>query len=249
MKILNQEVFALTVTFDAFLKNPPALSPEDLEISIAMDMPSLKHLMDMDGSAIEAFDSDTAMGAPLKNPSIQQTENPETMEKTSDSAYIYELPALPAFDHSIDIDFEAYTIATSIIEPPAASSRSFRGLALRHNSFGWSRCSTNPIGRRTSSISACTPVSDVTSITTSDVTSIEIVDVDFYGGEQSLCFSVDDIVDAVAVVVENTDEPILTAGQFNTSKNSVRMSLLGPVVNLAPKPKHKGLPKVKIKTI
>ncbi|KAG7004348.1 hypothetical protein G7Y79_00026g059320 [Physcia stellaris] len=268
MEVLNQEVFALAAIYDAFSKNSPALSPEDLEISVAMDMPSPKHLMDMNGPAIEAFDSGTAMGATSKNPSIQQTEDSETTEKTAVSAFIdstsdsvctYELPALPAFDHSIDIDFEAYTIATSVVQPSVASSRTFRDLALRHNSFGWSRCCTNPIGSRTS-VSTCTSAPAVTATTsgvafiTSDVTldSIETaktVDTDFYGGEQSLCSSVDDIVDAVctAVVVEDTDAPTLTAGLVNTTKNSARMSLLGPVVDLAPKPKHKGLPKVKIK--
>ncbi|KAG7007048.1 hypothetical protein G7Y79_00011g029460 [Physcia stellaris] len=229
MEALNQEVFALAAMYDAFLKNPPALSPEDLEISVAMDMPSLKHLMDMNGPAIEAFDFGTAMGAPLKNPSSQQTEDPEALEK--DSAHIpYELPALPAFDLSIDIDFQTYT---TDIETP---------------SFGWSRCCTNPIGSRTSSIATCTSAPDVATT----------VDTEFYEGEQSFCFldssvssAVDDTVDAVTAIVVDTDALTLTAGLtaglVNTTKNSAWMSHLGPIEYLAPKPKHKRLPKVKIK--
>ena len=271
MKTLNQEVFALIAMYDAFSKNPPALSPEDLEISVVMDMPSLKHLMDMDGPAIEAFDSGTAMDAPSKNSSIQHTEDPETLEK--DSTYTYELPALPAFDPSIDIDFEAYTMDTeAVIQRPVASSRPFRGLALRHNSFGWSSCCTNPIGSRTSSVPTCTSASAVTSIDTVDTEFCEgeqsscssvdpsvsdctecttVVDTDFYGGEQSSCSRTYVTPTAVApdavVVFTDTDAPTLTAGLVNTTMNSAWISLLGPVVDLAPKPKHKGLPKVKIK--
>ena len=253
MKILNQEIFALTVTYDAFSKNSFALFFENLKISIAMDMSSLKHFMNMNDFAIEIFDFGIAMNAFSKNSSIQHIENSETLEK--DSIYTYELFALFAFDFSIDIDFEIYTMdIEAVIQRPVASLRSFHGLALRHNSFGWSRCSTNSIGSRTS-ISICTSTSAVTS-TTSDVTldSIEIVkivnivDTDFYGGEQSFCFSVDhDIVDAIVVVVADIDALILTAGLVNATKNSVWMSLLGPVVDVAPKPKHKELPKMKIK--
>ena len=134
MKILNQEIFALVVVFDAFSKNSFALFFENLKISIAMNMPSLKHLMNMNDSDIEIFDSDIAMNAFLKNSSIQQTENSETMKKNS-ALIFYELSALSAFDLSIDIDFEIYTIVTSVIQFPAASFRSFRDLALRHNSF------------------------------------------------------------------------------------------------------------------
>ncbi|KAG7008542.1 hypothetical protein G7Y79_00005g016830 [Physcia stellaris] len=172
MEVLNQEVFALAAMYDAFSKNPPALSPEDLEISVAMDMPSPKHLMDMDGPAIEAFDSGTAMGATSKNPSIQQTEDSETTEEASDSAHsVYELPALPAFDLSLEIDFEAYT---TDVETP---------------SFVWSRSSTIPIGSSISSVSTCTSASGVAFIT-ADVTldsietakTVDTVDTDFYGG-------------------------------------------------------------------
>ncbi|KAG7001305.1 hypothetical protein G7Y79_00032g066580 [Physcia stellaris] len=248
MEALNQEVFALAATFDAFSKNPPASSPEDLEVSVAMDMPSLKHLMDMNGPAIEAFDSGTAMGASLKNPSSQHIEDSETLEK--DSAHtLYELPALPAFDLSLDIDFQTY--ATDIETP----------------SFGWSRCCTNPIGSSIPSVSTCTSAPAVTATTsdaTSETTAIDfcegeqlscstmnpsILDTDFYGGEQSLCSPVDDIVDAVytADSVMDTHAPTLTAGLVNTTMNPAWISLLGPIEDVAPKPKHKGLPKVKIK--
>ena len=135
MKILNQEIFALVVVFDAFSKNPSALFLENLKISVAMNMPFLKHLMDMNDLDIEIFDSGIAMNAFLKNSSIQQIENSETMKK--DSTFIfYELFALSAFDFSIDIDFEIYTIATSVIQSSVASFKSSRDLALRHNSFG-----------------------------------------------------------------------------------------------------------------
>ena len=286
MEVLNQEVFALAALYDAFLKNPPA---EDMEISVAMDMPSLKHLMDMDGPAIEAFDSGTTLGAHSKNPSMQHTDDPETTEKTSvsaftdsasDSASIYELPALPAFDLSIDIDFSSYTVDTSVIQSSVTPPRRklqlspFRGLALRNTSFGWSRCCTNPIGRRTSFVSTCTTsVSDVSPIT-SDVTSTGIVDTNFCEGEQSSC-SVDSPVSASVDVISTSEDTDFYGGeQSSCSTNAVCtfvvvvnthaaltltvgmvmkkpawMSFLGPIEYLAPKSKHKGLPKVKIKII
>ena len=292
MKTLNQEVFGCAVTLDEVSKNPPASFIENMEISVATDMPSLKHLMDMDGPAIEAFDSGTTMGAPSKNPSAQHIEDPETLEK--DSAYIYELPALPTFDHGIAIDFETYTVGTSVIQPPVIPSRRklqlspFRGLALRNTSFGWSRCCTNPIGSRTSSVSTCISVSAVTPIT-SDFTSttptatsslecatisdtdfcegeqslsscsvdslvsasVDVIstseDTDFYGGEQSSCSNVDAVCTFVVVVVD-TGALTLTAGLVNISMLLLAwMSFLGSSEYLAPKPKHKGLPKVKIK--
>ena len=148
--VAGKEVFDSAVTFDEVSKNPLALSTEDMEISVATDMSSLKHLMDMDGSATEAFDSGTTMGASLKNSSAQHIEDSETTEKTSVSAFTdftsdsvssYELSALLAFDLSIAIDFEIYTVDTSVIQSPVISSRrklqlsSFRDLALRNTSF------------------------------------------------------------------------------------------------------------------
>ncbi|KAG7006066.1 hypothetical protein G7Y79_00016g040510 [Physcia stellaris] len=103
----NQEVFALDALYDTFSKNPPAPYSEDTEISIAVDMLSLEHLINEDNSATGAFDSVTGIATFSKNPLIQHTEDSETLEK--DSVYTYELPALPVFDLSIDIDFEAYT--------------------------------------------------------------------------------------------------------------------------------------------
>ena len=102
----EKKVFTLADTYKAFLKNPPTLYLRDIETSAAVDMPSLEHLTNEDSSATGAFGSVTNIAAYSKNPSIQHTENLETLEK--DSVYI-ELPALPAFDLSIDIDFEAYT--------------------------------------------------------------------------------------------------------------------------------------------
>ena len=299
VETLNQEVFALAAMFDAISKNPPAPYSEDIEISAAVDMSSLEHPTSEYGFATEAFDSVIEIGTFSKSPSIQHIEGPETMEKISDSACTYELPALPAFDLSIDIDFEAYTIDTeAVIQPPVTSPRRkmqlspFRGLALRNKSFGWSR-SVSSVSRRTSSISTCTTItSDVTfdSIETAktedtvdtefcegeqsscslvDVISTTIVDpvvsasvgcvvsedTNFYGGEQ-FCSPVDDIVIAIASVVVDTDALTLTVDMVK-KKESVWMSLLGLILllawpcieYLAKKPKHKGLPKVKIKKL
>ena len=195
METPKEEVFECISISDQALKNPPASYSEDIEISAAMDMPSHEHLTNEDGSTTETFDSDTALGAPSKNPSIQHIENPETMEK--DSVYIYELPALPAFDLSIDIDFEAYTIdsalTNSVNQAPVTLPRRkmqlspFRGLALRNTSFGWSRSSTSSISRRTSSISTCTTVSDVTLDSIETANTVNTADIDFCEGEQSSC--------------------------------------------------------------
>ena len=73
-----------------------------------------------------------------------------------------------------------------------------------------------------------------------------VSDTDFYGREQSSC-SRNHVAATAVDSVMDTDALTLTAGLVNTTKNPARMSLLGPVVDLAPKPKHKGLPKVKIK--
>ena len=108
METLNQEVFALAALYDTFSKNSSASYSEDIEISVAVDMLSLKHLINENRSATGAFDSTTAIGASSKNSSIQHIEELETLEKNS--IYIYELSAFSAFDLSIDIDFEIYTI-------------------------------------------------------------------------------------------------------------------------------------------
>ena len=211
----GKEVFDSAVTLDEVSKNPPALFTEDMEISVATDMPSLKHIMDMNDPAIEAFDSGTAMNAPLKNPSSQHTADSETLEK--DSICTYELSALSAFD-SIDIDFSAYTIDIDAVnQAPVMLSRRklqlspFRDLALRNISFGWSRCCINSIDSRISSISICTSVSNVASIisnvtSVSTVTAIEcntIVNIEFCEREQLFCFSVKL---SVSSVVECTTE-------------------------------------------
>ena len=122
METLDQEVFALVALYDTFLKNSPALYSEDAEISTAVDRLSLEHLTNEDNSATGAFDSATEIVASSKNSSIQQTEHSEALEK--DSAHI-ELPALFAFDLSIDIDFEVYTIDSvtySSTQSPASPS-------------------------------------------------------------------------------------------------------------------------------
>ena len=196
VETLGQEVFALAALFDIVSKNPPTPYSEDTEISAAVEMPSHEHLTHEDGSAIETFDSDTALGAPSENPLTQHIEDLETLEK--DSVYIYELPAIPAFDLSIDIDFAAYTtdsvVTNSVIQAPVTSPRRkmqlspFRGLALRNKSFGWSRSSNSSIGRRTSSISTCTTISsDVTLNSIETAKTEDIVDTDCYEGEQLSC--------------------------------------------------------------
>ena len=206
----EKEVFALATTYSASSKSPPAVRVKDIELPIPVDMPSPEHLTTENAPVTEAFDPDTAIGALSKSPSIQHTEDPETTEKTSVSAFIdsasdtactYELPELPTFDLSIDIDFSAYIIDTEIVNsPPASPSRRkmqlspFRGLALRHNSFGWSHSSCiSSIDRRTSSISTCTSrrTSLISTCTTSipDTSFIETPDTEFYEEEQSSCSS------------------------------------------------------------
>ena len=120
VETLNQEVFALAASYDSFSKNLPAPYSEDTEISTAVDMLSLEDLSNRDGSAIEAFDPATVTGTYLKHASMQHTEHSETLEK--DSAYI-ELPALPAFDLSIDIDFETYSVQSVTSEVTYSSTQ------------------------------------------------------------------------------------------------------------------------------
>ena len=245
VEILNQEVFALAALHDTFSKSPPASYSEDIEISAAVDMPSHEHLTEQDGSAIEAFDSDTELGAPSKNSLIQHTEDSETMEKTSvsaltdsasylsDSAYTYELPALPAFDLNIDLDFDFCTIDTETVKPhakeqttcelPALSTFDlsidvdFNSFAIdtKTESFGWSRSCTSSISRRTSSVSTCT-----TSIDT-DVTSIETMDKNFYEGEQVLCSWIEPAVSAsIEYITETTDKNFYEEEQSSCSVDS-----------------------------
>ena len=79
------------------------------------------------------------------------------------------------------------------------------------------------------------------------VTSIECVvseDTDFYGGEQSFC-SINAVCTFVVVVVNIHAALTLIVGMI--MKNLVWMSYLGSMEYLTPKPKHKGLSKVKIK--
>ena len=141
MKTLNQKIFDCAVTFDEVSKNSFASFIENMKISIAMNMSSLKHLMNMNDFDIETFDFDFAMNAFLKNSSSQHIENSKTMKKISDSICIYLLFALLVFDFSIAIDFEIYTVDTSVIQFSVILSRrklqlsSFRDLALRNISF------------------------------------------------------------------------------------------------------------------
>ena len=275
MKILNQEIFALIVIFDAFSKNSFALFFENLKISIAMNMSFLKHFMNMNDFVIESFDFDIAMNAISKNSSIQQIENSETTKKISvsifidfisDSICIYELFAFFVFDHNIDIDFQIYTIDIETF------------------SFDWSRCCINFIDSNIFSISICIFVSIVIVIISnvifisdviSEITTIDFyekkqflsfcfvnisvstyVDViftdentNFYERKQSFCFRVYIISIAVyiVVVVENIDAFILIVDLINITKNFVWMSFLSSVVNLISKSKHKKLSKMKIK--
>ena len=158
VKILNQKIFALIALYDAFLKNSLV---ENMKISIAINMSSLKHLMNMNDFAIETFDFDITLDAHSKNSSTQHIENSKTSKKNS--IFIYELSALFAFDLSIDIDIQIYTVDSiiskltySIIETFVMFFRrklqlsSFRDFALRNISFDWSRCCTNSINSRIS---------------------------------------------------------------------------------------------------
>ena len=144
MKTRKKKIFEPTRISDQKSKNPPASScSENIEISTAVNISSLEHLTYENDPATEAFDFDIELDAHSKNPSIQHTENPKTLEKISDSTNSYELPALPVFDPSIDIDFNAYTTDTeAVIQPPATLPRRnkmqlspFRDLALRNTSF------------------------------------------------------------------------------------------------------------------
>ena len=211
VETLNQEVFALAALYEAYSKNPPASHVKDIEFSAAVDMPSLKHLTEQDGSTTGAFDSVTEIRAPSKNPLIQYTKNSETLEK--DSAHIYELSALPIFDLNIDIDFDFCTIDTETVEPhtkiqiPCETTCELPVLPTfdlgididfgtyttdtETKSFGWSRSCTNSISRRTSSISTCTTVSDVTFDSIETAKTVDTADTEFYEGEQSSCSSVE----------------------------------------------------------
>ena len=145
MKILNQKIFVLIALYDAFSKNSLV---ENMKISIAMNMSSLKYFMNMNDFAIETFDFDITLNAHSKNSSMQHIDDSKTLKKTFDSIYIYELSALLVFDFKIAIDFEIYTVNSitsnvtySIIEISVTSFRrklqlsSFRDLTLRNNSF------------------------------------------------------------------------------------------------------------------
>ena len=235
MKILNQKIFALTVTYDAFSKNSFALFFENLKISIAMNMSSLKHLMNMNDFTIETFDFDIAMNASLKNSSSQHIENSKTLKKNS--ICIYEFSAFSVFDLSIDIDFEIYTIDIETF------------------SFGWSRCCTNSIDFR-NSISICISASTVTSIDAVNIEfcekeqfcfinfsvsiSVDVIstneNIDFYEKKQSFCFR-DYIISIAVDFVVNIDVNILIADLINTTKNFVWMSLLNSIDYLTSKPK------------
>ena len=104
MKILNEKIFVLIVLYVTFSKNSLALYFKNIEISVAMNMLSLEHLINENNSAIEAFDSVAEIDTSSKNSLIQHIENSKTLKKNS----ICELFAFFAFDN-IDIDFSVYT--------------------------------------------------------------------------------------------------------------------------------------------
>ena len=246
VKTLNQKIFALIAIFDAFLKNSFV---ENMKISIAMNISSLKCLMNMNDFAIETFDSDITLNAHSKNSSTQHIENSKTMKNISDSICIYELSALLVFDFNIVIDFEIYTVDTLIIfSRRKLQLSSFCDLALRNISFDWSRCCTNFIDSHISSISICTSITfDVISVST--VISIECVTIiasntnfcekeqlfcftmnssesntNFYERKQSFCFLVDTICTFVAVA--NIDALTLTVDMIKKKKSALLSSFL-----------------------
>ena len=225
MKILNQKIFDCVVTLDEVSKNSLVSFVENMKISIAMNMSSSKHLMNINDFAIETFDFDITLNAHSKNSSTQHIENSKTLKKNS--VYIYELSALLIFDLSIDIDFEVYTadsiiskITYSIIEISVMFSRrkmqlsSFRDLALRHNLFDWNRFCINFIDRRIISIFICIFVSIVTFII-SNVTFdfieiakiVDTVNIKFCEKEQLFCFTIDfsvfDCIERITVSTTN----------------------------------------------
>ena len=286
VKTLNQKIFVLIVIYDAVSKNSFASYFENIENSIIVNIRSHEHFISENDFATQIFDSDIEIDAFSKNSLIQHIENSKTLKKNS--IYIYELFAFSVFDFNIDIDFDIYTIDTSIIQSSITSSRrkmqlsSFRDFALRNISFDWNRSNIDSIGRRTFSIFICITVSDVFSII-SNVIFIEIADIEFCEKKQSFCFidcSVSlfidcvvsehsdfyekkqfcffvDVDDTVDIVVTRTDALILIVGMIKKKKDSAWMSFLGLILlmiwiwieYLAPKSKHKGLSKVKIKTL
>ena len=145
MKISKKKIFESTRISAQKSKNSFVSYFKHIEISIAVNISSLEYLINENDFAIETFDFVTELDAYAKNPLIQHTENSETMKKTSNSIYIYELSALSVFDLNIDINFEIYTIDSvviySTIQASVTSSRrkiqlsSFRDLALRNISF------------------------------------------------------------------------------------------------------------------
>ena len=256
IKILNQKVFVLIVTYDAFSKNSFALFFENLKISIAMNMSFFKHFMNMNDSVIETFDFDIVMNAFSKNSSIQHIENSKTLKKNS--IYIfYELFAFSVFDFNIDIDFQIYTIDIETF------------------SFDWNRCCIDFIEFNIFSTSICIFVSIVNVIISNVIfeimnahcyekkqmfcstmyfsvsTIIEcttVMNTNFYE-EKQFCFLVDTNAICIVVVVVNIDASILIVDLINMMKNFVRMSFFDSVVNLISKSKYKKLSKMKIKII
>ena len=243
MKTLNQKIFVLIVIFDAFLKNSFALFFENLKISIAMNISSLKHFMNMNDFAIKTFDSDIAMNTSLKNSSLQHIENSKTLKKNSIHIF-YELFSLSAFDLCIDIDFQIYTIDIETF------------------SFDWNRSCNNFIDSRIFSIAICVFVSNVVTICenidfyekkqlfcstryffVSTITEcITVSNTNFHEKKQFFCFNVD-----VVVVVENIDAFILIVDLINITMNFVWISFLNFIENVISKSKHKKLSKMKIK--
>ena len=190
----KKKIFDLAVIFHAISKNSFASYSENIEISIVVNMLSHEHLIHEDDFATETFDSDSELDVSAKNPLIQHIENLKTLKKNS--IYIYELSALSAFDFSIDIDVEIYTIdIEAVIQSFVTSLRrkmqlsSFRDLALRNISFDWNRSSTSSIDRRTSSISTCITTSNVTFDFIEIAKTEDTANIEFYERKQLFCFT------------------------------------------------------------
>ena len=110
--VAKKEIFDFVDAFYESLKNSFASYSKNIEISIAMNMFFLEYFINENNFDIEVFYFAIEIITSSKNSSIQQIEHSETLKKNS--IYI-ELFAFSVFDFNIDIDFEIYTIDSTII--------------------------------------------------------------------------------------------------------------------------------------
>ncbi|KAG6988491.1 hypothetical protein G7Y79_00072g097530 [Physcia stellaris] len=209
----EKEVFDSKRTLHTFSKNSSASCSEDTEMPAAVDMLSLENLTNKDGLATGAFDSVTEIAVSSKNPTVHHTENTETWEK--DSIYVYELPALPAFDLSIDIDFEAYTtdsVTYSSTRSPSSPSPPTPPVTMQVTE------ATSDYGREQSSTCSADYATSDYGREQSSTCSAELIEeydneamakvyhaTSCYEGEQDICF-----VDTISDLTTKPDDTTIT---------------------------------------